>query len=117
MGETTFSLAFGTKAVIPIELGVPSVRIANFDEQTNFKRWLANLDLLEARERAHVRMVAYRQKVVHYFNSKVQIRHLRSTTWCYAEQKFLNQAKGTNSSRSGRDHTRWKKSSDQRHMG
>ena len=31
-GETPFALAFGTKAVIPIELKLPSARIVAFDE-------------------------------------------------------------------------------------
>lgn len=60
MGETSFSLALGTEAMIPIELGIPSVCVVNFDEQTNSKKQFVDLDLLdEARERAYVKMVAY----------------------------------------------------------
>ena len=34
-GETPFALAFGTEAVIPIELKLPSARVMVFDEQRN----------------------------------------------------------------------------------
>ena len=72
-GETSFNLAFGMEAVIFIEIGVPSVWVENFDEQTNLERLRANLDLLEeAKERAYVRMAAYQHKVVRYYNNKVR---------------------------------------------
>lgn len=72
MEETPFNLAFGTEIVMPVELEVPSAWVINFDEETNSERWLTYLDLLdEAYERAYVRLVAYQQKVAHYFNSKV----------------------------------------------
>ena len=34
-GETPFTLAFGTEAVIPIELELPSVRVEAFNKQSN----------------------------------------------------------------------------------
>ncbi|GKV11644.1 hypothetical protein SLEP1_g22884 [Rubroshorea leprosula] len=34
-GETPYHLAFGTEAVIPIEIGVPSFRVTHFDEGRN----------------------------------------------------------------------------------
>ena len=34
-GETPFALAFGTEAVIPIELKLPSVQVVVFDKQRN----------------------------------------------------------------------------------
>ena len=37
-GETPFSLTSGMEAVIPVETEVSSVRIENFDEQTNSQR-------------------------------------------------------------------------------
>lgn len=72
-GRNPFSLAFGTEAVISIELGVLSTLIANFDKETNSKRWLIDLELLdEAREKVFFRMVAYQYKVARYFNSKIR---------------------------------------------
>ena len=34
-GETLFNLFYGTKAVIPVEVGVTSLRRGFFDEDTN----------------------------------------------------------------------------------
>ena len=48
-GETPFALAFGTEAVIPIELKLPSARVVVFDEPQNAQSLRANLDLLEER--------------------------------------------------------------------
>ena len=59
--EMPFNLAFEMEAVIPIKFGLPSIRIEEYDEDTN-PIWLrANLDLIEeSRERAAARMAAYR---------------------------------------------------------
>ena len=34
-GETPFRLAYGMEAVIPVEVGIPSYRVANYDPSTN----------------------------------------------------------------------------------
>ena len=47
MGETPFSLVFGTEAVIPAEVGLPSYRVENYAEQENNMTLLENLDFLE----------------------------------------------------------------------
>ena len=45
--ETPFKLAFGTEAIILVEIGLPSTRMEHYNESTNLdKRW-ADLDLLE----------------------------------------------------------------------
>ena len=78
-GETPFALAFGTEAVIPIELKLPSVRVMAFDEHQNSQGLKANLDLLEEkREVAQVRMAVYRQKVARYYNSRVKNKAFRA---------------------------------------
>ena len=77
MGETLFTLAFGTEAVIPIELKLPSARVMAFNEHHNLQGLKANLDLLkEKREVAQVRMAAYRQKVARYSISGSKIKSL-----------------------------------------
>ncbi|GKV12463.1 hypothetical protein SLEP1_g23603 [Rubroshorea leprosula] len=54
-GETPYHLAFGTEAVIPIEIGVPSFRVTHFDEGRNGQLLRENLDLLdEVREEARL---------------------------------------------------------------
>ena len=53
MGETPFNLTFGTEAVIPIEIGLPTLRTENFEKVVNLEKLRANVDLLEeTREQA-----------------------------------------------------------------
>ncbi|GKV02599.1 hypothetical protein SLEP1_g15017 [Rubroshorea leprosula] len=63
-GETPYHLAFGTEAVIPIEIGVPSFRVTHFNEGQNGQLLRENLDLLdEVREEARLRTLVYKQKL------------------------------------------------------
>ncbi|GJX31540.1 reverse transcriptase domain-containing protein [Tanacetum coccineum] len=48
-GEIPFSLTYGTEAVIPIEIGMPTLRTAEADMIKNDKALEINLDLLEER--------------------------------------------------------------------
>ncbi|KAK3029250.1 hypothetical protein RJ639_038156 [Escallonia herrerae] len=53
-GETPFSLCYGTEAMLPVEIGVPTIRALHFSELNNDVGLRANLDLLEeARTQAH----------------------------------------------------------------
>ncbi|GKF79584.1 hypothetical protein Tco_0235152 [Tanacetum coccineum] len=55
-GDTTFSLTYGTKAVIPAEIGMPTLRTAEIDMLQNDESIEINLDLLEERrEQAAIR--------------------------------------------------------------
>ncbi|XP_077242412.1 uncharacterized protein LOC143882919 [Tasmannia lanceolata] len=72
-GESPFNLSFGTEAVIPVDVGTPSARIASFNEQLNGDGLRVNLDLLEeAREESRIRVAAYKQKVSRYHDSKLR---------------------------------------------
>ncbi|GJV49524.1 reverse transcriptase domain-containing protein [Tanacetum coccineum] len=46
-GETPFSLTYDTKAVIPVEIGMPSLRYAEVDQVQNDEALILNLDMLE----------------------------------------------------------------------
>ncbi|KAK2998191.1 hypothetical protein RJ639_023764 [Escallonia herrerae] len=71
-GETPFSLCYGTKAMLPVEIGVPTIRALHFSELNNDVGLHANLDLVEeARTQAHVRSVIVKQRVARYYNQKV----------------------------------------------
>ena len=51
--ETPFKLAFGIEAIIPVEVGMPSLRRTCFDEHSNDEGLKLALDcLLEVREYA-----------------------------------------------------------------
>ncbi|GKV01681.1 hypothetical protein SLEP1_g14220 [Rubroshorea leprosula] len=73
--ETPYHLAFGTEAVIPVEIGVPSFRVTHFDEERNGQLLRENLDLLaEVREEARLRTLVYKQKLANFYNKRVRPR-------------------------------------------
>jgi transposase InsO family protein len=77
-GETPFSLTYGTEAVVPIEIGEPSLRVEHYDDATNDARLQTNLDLLdETREIALLRAAAYQQRTAQYYNSRVRSRSFK----------------------------------------
>jgi len=58
MGEKPFSLIYGAEALIPVEVGEPTLRYFRADEETNNKALLVKLELFdERRDLAHIRMV------------------------------------------------------------
>ncbi|GJV77744.1 reverse transcriptase domain-containing protein [Tanacetum coccineum] len=48
-GDTLFSLTYGTKAVIPVEIRMPSLRCTKVNQTQNDEALLLNLDILEER--------------------------------------------------------------------
>ncbi|KAK3000990.1 hypothetical protein RJ639_022170 [Escallonia herrerae] len=72
IGETPFFLCYGTEALLPIEIGVPTIRALHFNKVNNEDGLLANLDLVEeARTQAHERSVVIKQRVARYYNQRV----------------------------------------------
>ena len=62
-GVTPFHLVDGGEAVIPVEVGVESARIQNYDDD-NAERRNMELDLVEEeRAKASIRLMAYRQRM------------------------------------------------------
>ncbi|XP_071732278.1 uncharacterized protein [Rutidosis leptorrhynchoides] len=47
--ETPFSLVYGSEAVMPAEINVPTMRIASFDESSNSEELRENINLVEER--------------------------------------------------------------------
>ncbi|KAL6125520.1 hypothetical protein ACLB2K_073577 [Fragaria x ananassa] len=81
-GETPFSLAFGTEAVIPIEVTVPTGRVEGYDEQTNAEGLQLNMDLIEERrDRADLHNQVYKQRVARHYDCKVRPRTLGLGDW------------------------------------
>nr|GFC56348.1 reverse transcriptase domain-containing protein [Tanacetum cinerariifolium] len=65
-GDTPFSLTYGTEAVIPAEIGMPTYRTTAVDVVNNDKELRLNLNLLEERrELAAIKMTKY-------YNSRVR---------------------------------------------
>nr|GEX93957.1 reverse transcriptase domain-containing protein [Tanacetum cinerariifolium] len=71
--ETPFSLTFGTKAVIPVEIGMPTLRTAEVDMIKNDEDLEINLDLLEERrEQAAIQEAKSKAKMEKYYNARVR---------------------------------------------
>lgn len=73
--ETPFKLAYGTDALVPVEIGLPSYRSIVFNLEKNEEGLRANVDLAEElREKATLHIAAYQQKVAQHFDSGVKKR-------------------------------------------
>ncbi|XP_034684129.1 uncharacterized protein LOC117913290 [Vitis riparia] len=74
-GNTPFALAYGTDAIIPTEVGMPTARTAIQGQRNEDDELAKHLDWAdEARETASIRMAAYQQKAAAYYNRKVRPR-------------------------------------------
>ena len=63
-GETPFSMTYGAKAVIPLEIGFPTLRTSSFNPSDNDEHLKKNLDLIEEnRENAMVQLAYFQQKL------------------------------------------------------
>ena len=61
-GEIPFAMAYGTEAVIPLEIGIPRIRTNGVENGTNDIFLTRDLDLLEERkEKAAIQLAAYQQ--------------------------------------------------------
>uniref|UniRef100_A0A2N9ERC7 RNA-directed DNA polymerase n=1 Tax=Fagus sylvatica TaxID=28930 RepID=A0A2N9ERC7_FAGSY len=76
-GETPFRMTFGSEAVVPVEIGLTTLRTSVYDDQQNAEQLRLNLDLIdEVRETAEARMKRYQEKMARHYNSKVKPRQL-----------------------------------------
>ena len=74
-GETPFRLTYGTEAVIPVEVGVTSIRRGTFNEGINDDELRLNLDCLdEVRDNASSKMTKYQKKMAEYYDKSVKLR-------------------------------------------
>jgi hypothetical protein len=69
---TPFSLAYGSEAVIPAEVGSPSFWVSHYNSGLNDEGIKLNLDLLQERiDEAQVTWAAYQNRAAGYFNKTV----------------------------------------------
>ncbi|GJV76984.1 reverse transcriptase domain-containing protein [Tanacetum coccineum] len=72
-GDTPFSLVYGTEAVIPAEIGMPTIRTAEVNITTNDDERRIDLDILEERrEQAAIREEKAKLKMKGYYDAKVR---------------------------------------------
>ena len=75
--DTPFNLTYGIKAVIPVEVGITSLRQEAFHEGSNDDQLRVNLDCLdESKDRTSRKMAKYQQKMSEYYNKRVKLRQL-----------------------------------------
>ncbi|XP_074327805.1 uncharacterized protein LOC141665719 [Apium graveolens] len=77
-GETPFKLAYGTEAMLPIEVGSPSHRAINFDEVANEEELRTNMELInEVRDQAVEKMERYKEKINEHFSGKSRVKNFQ----------------------------------------
>ena len=77
-GETSFRLAYGSEAVIPVEVGLTSYRVGNHDKNKNDEAMHLQLDLVdEVRTTAKLRLARYPNLMAKHYNSKVRHRNFQ----------------------------------------
>ncbi|BFG17096.1 hypothetical protein CerSpe_033700 [Prunus speciosa] len=100
-GESPFSLAYGTEAVIPTEIGLPTVRTLVVESNDNEQKLAHNLDLLEEqRETAALRLANYQNQAANYFNKRVRQRKFKVGEWVL--RKVMENTKDLNAGKFGR---------------
>ena len=67
--DTPFNLAFGTNAVIPVEISINTLRVSHYDSQQNKANLRTNLDLLE-----EIKAASRQRSVTQHFNKQVKAR-------------------------------------------
>ncbi|XP_072090646.1 uncharacterized protein [Arachis hypogaea] len=74
-GETPFKIVYGSEALIPVEVGIPTLRAELYDELHNTNTRNAELDLAEEdREIAAIKQRARKQLAERRHNKKVVTR-------------------------------------------
>ena len=83
--ETPFSLAYGAEAMIPVEVGIPSLQREAYDLEENHALQCYELDLLEEKcDLVAVRIASYKKQFERYFDSKVKKRRRPHSTKGFA---------------------------------
>ena len=74
-GETQFNLTYGIEAVIPVKIGLTSLKKEFFVKRSNDDQLKLNLDCLnEVKDQAYQRMAKYQQKMAEYYNQRVKLK-------------------------------------------
>ena len=78
-GETPFSITYGAEAVIPLEIGFPTLRTSSFNSSSNDELLEKSLDFIEERrESAMVQLAYYQHKLKQGYDANIKLRPLVS---------------------------------------
>ena len=76
-GKTPYSLTYGVEAVIPLEVGLPTVRSEEYDQDNNELMLAKDLDLAqERRDLAMIRLASYQSDLKKRYGKSVSERIL-----------------------------------------
>lgn len=91
-GETPFSLTYGSEAVIPAEIGMPTFRTMMMTEDGSEEERHLNLYLLEERrDSAAVEEARYKKKVEQYYNRRVRGEKFKVGDFVYRKNEASRQ--------------------------
>ena len=77
IGETPFSMAYGSEAIIPLKTGFPTLKIDQLSVEENNRLLSTSLELVnERRKVAMVKMAHYQQKVEQRYDKGVKVTPL-----------------------------------------
>ena len=80
--DIPFNLTFGADAVIPVKIGINSLRVAYCNPKQNEANLRANLDILEEiREEASMKAATRQMKVTTISTSESRQGHLKKGIW------------------------------------
>jgi len=93
--ETPYNLTYGTDAMIPNEIGEPSLRKQLFDLSMNNESLTMNLDWLKKfKDKAHIRDEAYKIGASKRYNSKVKPRKFYQVDLVWRMRSKARKTKG-----------------------
>ncbi|XP_074347370.1 uncharacterized protein LOC141686219 [Apium graveolens] len=76
-GKNPFKMAYGTEAVLLVEVTLDSARLQHFNAEESSTGLRLNCDLVEElRDSIHLKVSRYQERTAKYFNSKVKPRGL-----------------------------------------
>nr|XP_016468164.1 PREDICTED: uncharacterized protein LOC107790720 [Nicotiana tabacum] len=77
-GATPFSLVYEAEALIPVEVGKPSLRFQYATEESNGKAMVTSLELLDERGEAYlVWLAAQKQRIERYYYRRAILRYFK----------------------------------------
>nr|XP_043625524.1 uncharacterized protein LOC122596946 [Erigeron canadensis] len=77
-GQTPFSLVFGTEAVLPTKMDLPTARVSLLTYEKNKELLLEYLEAItELRERTKIRIAAYQQRIAKSNNKNIRARRFQ----------------------------------------
>ncbi|XP_021996225.1 uncharacterized protein LOC110893423 [Helianthus annuus] len=105
-GETPFSLVYGSEAVIPTEIGLPSPCLTAVTTINNEAECRLDLDLLEERrEIARIKEAKYKTQLERYYNARVRICTFTRGEYVFRDNEASNAERPEKLAPNGKAHT------------